>query len=67
MVAAHAEEPGRVVIDIEPDRGLWVEALNAAGYQMIFAVNPPGSGLLPGTPPPGLGGLVRCCRRQASR
>jgi transposase len=39
LVAAHAEEPGQVVIGIETDRGLWVEALSAAGYQ-VFAVNP---------------------------
>ena len=39
LVAAHADEPGQVVIGIETDRGLWVEALSAAGYQ-VFAVNP---------------------------
>jgi transposase len=39
LVAAHTEEPGQVVIGIETDRGLWVEALAAAGYQ-VFAVNP---------------------------
>ena len=39
LVAAHAEEPAQVVIGIETDRGLWVEALTAAGYQ-VFAVNP---------------------------
>ena len=39
LVAAHAEEPGQVVIGIETDRRLWVEALSAAGYQ-VFAVNP---------------------------
>ncbi|MDT5019090.1 MAG: hypothetical protein QOD39_5250 [Mycobacterium sp.] len=39
LVAAHAEEPSQVVIGIETDRGLWVEALSAAGYQ-VFAVNP---------------------------
>lgn len=39
LVAAHAEEPDQVVIGIETDRGLWVEALTAAGYQ-VFAVNP---------------------------
>jgi transposase len=39
LVAAHAEEPTQVVIGIETDRGLWVEALTAAGYQ-VFAVNP---------------------------
>ena len=39
LVAAHAEEPGDVVVGIETDRGLWVEALIAAGYQ-VYAVNP---------------------------
>jgi transposase len=39
LVAAHAEESGHVVVGIETDRGLWVEALAAAGYQ-VFAVNP---------------------------
>jgi transposase len=39
LAAAHAEEPGQVVIGIETDRGLWVDALTAAGYQ-VFAVNP---------------------------
>jgi transposase len=41
LVAAHAEEPAQVVIGIETDRGLWVEALTAAGYR-VFAVNPLG-------------------------
>ncbi|QUR65981.1 IS110 family transposase [Mycobacterium spongiae] len=39
LIAAHAEEPGQVVIGIETDRGLWVGALAAAGYQ-VFAINP---------------------------
>ena len=39
LIAAHAEEPDQVVIGIETDRGLWVEALSAAGYQ-LFAINP---------------------------
>jgi transposase len=39
LVAAHAEEPAQVVIGIETDRGLWVDALSAAGYQ-VFAINP---------------------------
>lgn len=39
LLAAHAEEPAQVIIGIETDRGLWVEALTAAGYQ-VFAVNP---------------------------
>jgi transposase len=39
LVAAHAEDPGRVVVGIETDRGLLVGALVAAGYQ-VDAVNP---------------------------
>jgi len=39
LVAAHAEDPAQVVVGIETDRGLWVEALSAASYQ-VFAVNP---------------------------
>jgi len=39
LIASHAEEPDHVVIGIETDRGLWVEALVAAGYQ-VFAINP---------------------------
>ena len=39
LVADHADEPGEVVIGIETDRGLWVQALIAAGYQM-YAINP---------------------------
>lgn len=39
LVATHAEEPTQVVIGIETDRGLWVEALAAADYQ-VYAVNP---------------------------
>ena len=39
LIAAHAEEPDHVVVGIETDRGLWVGALTAAGYQ-VYAVNP---------------------------
>ncbi len=39
LIAEHAEEPDQVVIGIETDRGLWVTALSAAGYQ-VFAINP---------------------------
>src|SRR5258705_1912052 len=39
LVAVHGEDPGQVVVGIETDRGLWVEALSAAGYQ-VFAINP---------------------------
>jgi len=39
MVAAHAGEPGEVVVGIEKDHGLWVDALVASGYQ-VYAINP---------------------------
>jgi transposase len=39
LVAHHSEEPGAVVVGIETDRGLLVQALVAAGYQ-IYAINP---------------------------
>ena len=39
LVSDHVEEPAEVVIGIETDRGLFVTALVAAGYQ-VFAVNP---------------------------
>jgi transposase len=39
LVADHAEVPGEVVVGIETDRGLWVQALIAAGYQ-LYAINP---------------------------
>jgi transposase len=39
LIASHAEEPDEVVIGIETDRGLWVAALSAAGYQ-VYAINP---------------------------
>jgi transposase len=39
IVAEHVEDPGQVVIASETDRGLFVSALVAAGYQ-VFAINP---------------------------
>lgn len=39
LVADHAADPGEVVIGTETDRGLFVAALVAAGYQ-VYAVNP---------------------------
>jgi transposase len=39
LIAEHAQDPTQVVIGIETDRGLWVDALTAAGYQ-VFAINP---------------------------
>ena len=39
LLARHADEPDQVMIGIETDRGLWVTALLAAGYQ-VYAINP---------------------------
>lgn len=39
LLARHADEPDQVMIGIETDRGLWVTALVAAGYQ-VYAINP---------------------------
>ena len=39
LIAQHVAEPGQVVVGIETDRGLWVGALTAAGYQ-VYAINP---------------------------
>jgi hypothetical protein len=39
LIGAHVEDPQEVVIGIETDRGLFVSALVAAGYQ-LYAVNP---------------------------
>jgi len=39
LIAQHAGDPADVVIGIETDRGLWVDALVAAGYQ-VYAINP---------------------------
>jgi len=39
LVGSHVEEPAEVVSGIETDRGLFVAALVAAGYE-VYAVNP---------------------------
>jgi len=39
LIAVHAEGPEQVLVGIETDRGLWVSALVAAGYQ-VWAINP---------------------------
>ena len=39
LVGLHVEDPSEVLIGIETDRGLFVSALVAAGYQ-LYAVNP---------------------------
>ena len=39
LAAAHIADPSEVIVGIETDRGLWVTALVAAGYQ-VYAINP---------------------------
>ncbi len=39
LVAEVADDPGEVVVGIETDRGLWVQALVEAGYA-VYAINP---------------------------
>jgi transposase len=39
LIGEYVEDPDQVVIGIETDRGLWVDALSAAGYQLL-AINP---------------------------
>lgn len=39
LVGGLVEDPGEVVIGVETDRGLWVEALVGARYQ-VYAINP---------------------------
>ena len=39
LIVQYVQDPEQVVVGIETDRGLWVSALNAAGYQ-VWAINP---------------------------
>lgn len=39
LIAEHADDAAQVAIGIETDRGLWVDAVTASGYQ-VFAINP---------------------------
>jgi transposase len=39
LVAGLVKEPGEVIVGIETDRGLWVQALLNAGY-LVYAINP---------------------------
>jgi hypothetical protein len=39
LVAGHIDDPSEVIVGIETDRGMWVTALVAAGYQ-VYAINP---------------------------
>jgi transposase len=39
LVAAFVDDPDQVVVGIETDRGLWVHALAATGYE-VYAINP---------------------------
>ena len=39
LIAGLVDDPSEVVVGIETDRGLWVHALTAAGYE-VYAINP---------------------------
>ena len=39
LIAAHATDPGEVIVGTETDHGMWVTALVASGYQ-LYAINP---------------------------
>jgi transposase len=39
LAAGYIDDPAEVIVGIETDRGLWVTALVAAGYQ-VYAINP---------------------------
>ena len=39
MVSEWVDDPSQVVVGVETDRGLWIEALVAAGYR-VYAINP---------------------------
>lgn len=39
LIGEYVEDPDQVSVGIETDRGLWVNALVAAGYQ-VYAINP---------------------------
>lgn len=39
LIGLHCDDPDSVVVGIETDRGLWVQSLIEAGYQ-VYAINP---------------------------
>ena len=39
LIAEHASDPSEVVVGIETERGMWVQSLIDAGYQ-VYAINP---------------------------
>jgi transposase len=39
LIAEHTTNPGDVIVGIETERGVWVQALIAAGYR-VYAINP---------------------------
>ena len=41
LVGSHVEDPAEVLVGIETDRGLWAQALIAAGYR-VYVLNPLG-------------------------
>jgi Transposase len=63
LIAAHAEEPGDVVVGIETDRGLWVKRLTGSRLSGV-RYQSDGGGPLP-RPASGLGSEIRCRRCEA--
>lgn len=61
LLAAHAQDTNQVMIGIETDRGLWVNALVAAGYR-VYAITP---WLWPATAT--AIGEIRCRGRETAR
>ena len=47
LVAGYVDDPSEVVVGIETDRGLWVQALVEAGYT-VYAINPKAASLYRG-------------------
>ena len=39
MIAGYVDDPSEVIVGIETERGMWVQALIAAGYT-VYAINP---------------------------
>ncbi len=39
LIAEHTTDPGEVIVGIETERGMWVQALIAGGYR-VYAINP---------------------------
>ena len=65
LVAGVVDDPVEVVVGIETDRGLWVQALIEAGYT-VYAINPMSSVAVSGSAH-AVGREVRCGGREDAR